>query len=389
MSAPPQKGAESIQVGRYLKYLKSAFNIELITTNTPNHSWVREDRSIATELITNNRLEIKVYRGKFLNKILHIFNRDSPEDRFVNNYENVIKELKQNPDIIYSRALPHSSTLLAKKLKDHFKVPWVIHLSDPWEDNTFINNKNNSSIEHECFNSAAIVTLTSDLAVQFYKKKYPELRNKFVLMPNVFDEETTQRPRFENNNDVLIITHTGNFYGSRNPAIILNVLSQLKQEKKLQNVKLYFAGEMDAFSKQLIETSNLPEIEVLGSINLDESIELQQKSDILLIINKKQETIADLTTLPSKLLDYCSTRKPILAITPKGSSTDSFISNYGVGHSFDNNQVIEIKNHIISLIDDFKNKKGFLSYEPPRKYGAIYNAEKLSNLINLVIENNS
>jgi len=381
MSAPPQKGAESIQVGRYLKYLTNSFNLELVTSNTPNHSWVRKDNSIAKNNITQNRIELNIYKGRVLSKIESIYKNSTHDERFANYFKKAIKKISHKPNIIYSRALPHSSTLLAKKLKEHFDVPWIMHLSDPWEDNTFESTaKNNKSLEKSCISSATIITLTSELAVKFYKDKYPEHNNKFVLMPNVFDEEFIYKKHATHTSKYLTITHTGNFYGKRNPETILQVLRQLSIENKLQNAKFYFAGEMDETTKLLFQKYSIPEVILLGGITFEESITLQQQSDVLLLIDKEYEKPVDLTTLPSKLLDYCATTKPILAITPKGSSTEKFIHKHAAGKSFEHSQLAEIKNYIMSLINDIKNKGSFQKCHPPKEYGAKYNVARLKEI---------
>ncbi len=387
MSAPPQKGAESIQVGRYLKHLNDAFNIELVTSNTPKHSWAREDNSILKGILVKNRVELNAYKGRRTDRVLNIITSSTPEERFVNYFEEALAQIKFTPDLIYSRALPHASTLLAKKFKEHFKVPWIMHLSDPWEDNTFTKNiKGEHIVENACVNLASKVTLTSELAVQFYKNKYPLHKEKFTFMPNVYEEDIIIEDDYTNNCEHLTITHTGNFYGKRNPQVILQVLAQLSKKNKLQNIKFWFAGEMDETSKRLFKKYDIPEIELLGGVSFKESIELQQKSDILLIIDKEYEKLADLTTLPSKLLDYCATTKPILAITPKGSSTDIFINKYAVGESFQHNQIKEIKDYIESLINTFNNNEKFEPYQPPLHYGANYNVKRLIKIFNQLIE---
>jgi len=385
MSAPPQKGAESIQVGRYLKYLANSFNIELITSNTPKHSWVREDDSISKDFSIQNRIELNIYKGRILNKIQSTYSKHTPDERFANYFKKALKKITYKPDFIYSRALPHSSTLLAKQFKEYFNIPWVMHLSDPWEDNSFDSECNkNKQIEKDCITLASIVTLTSDLAVEFYQKKYPDHNNKFILMPNVFDEEEIAKKHLKKNGQIKI-THTGNFYGKRNPQIILSIINKLNKENKLQNVKFCFAGEMDEESALLFKKYDIPEVELLGGLSFKASMKLQQQSDILLIINKEAENPTDLTTLPSKLLDYCATGNTILAISPKGSSTEMLINQYGLGKCFNHNQPLEIEDYLLKLVSNFEIKTKFNKYKPPKKYEARYNAERLKKLFNQII----
>lgn len=382
MSAPPQKGAESIQVGRYLKHLTKVFNIELVTTNTPKKSWIREDKTILNSHFLSNRIEIFVYWNRYVSKLLKVFAKQSPEQQFVNSFEKVIKLVKKKPDIIYSRALPHGSTLLAKQLKKHYNVPWVMHLSDPWEDNPFITNPKQSE-EEACIMAANVVTLTSELAVQFYKKKYPVQHEKFMLMPNVYDDELKHRKSKTINNNCYTITHTGNFYGKRTPKVILQVLDAMRKKDSLKNIVVIFAGEMDAFSKVLFQEYKNDHIKIIGSVSLQESIKLQERSNILLVIDKEYEAPSDLITLPSKLVDYSSLAKPIFAITPKNSSTQKFIADYKCGKSFAHDELHEIEKYILGIIN--KSEIMGLQYLPPIEYSIKHNVSILEKIFKQLV----
>ena len=385
MSAPPQKGAESIQVGRYLKYLSDKYSIELVTSNTPNYGWKRADHTISNKTGNYKRIELKVHKNRANERLHSLFSTKTLEDRFVQMNHQVIKALTQKPDLIYSRAVPHGSSLLAKELATYFKVPWIMHMSDPWADNPYvITDQIDQSKEAGCVTLADYITLTSELAVNFYKEKYPAHKHKFVLMPNVYDEKLILETPKLSRSKHLTLTYTGNFYGKRNPESLLKILSNLERKGVLNGVRILFAGENDEHTKNIFKKYPIAQIEVAGSVSLEKSRQMQLESDVLLVIDKEYENPQDLTFLPSKILDYCSTGKPILAITPPGSSTEQFILKYGCGMCFSHNNLIQLENYISKMTTNFNNNNEIPASiaHPPKEFGARYNVDRLETLIN-------
>jgi len=383
MAAPPQKGAESIQIGRYLKYLTEKFNIELVTANTPTRGWLAADSTLAKDGRVQHRVTIKSYSRGWLTKLHRIAGRPAAEERFAESDRQVINRLQLRPDLIYSRALPHASTLLAARLKAHFRVPWVLHLSDPWADSAFVTtNRQVHQLEKSCLAQADRITLTSEPTVRFYKEKYPELAGKFIFMPNVHDAPAPV-PRTAAPAGKITIVHTGNFYGRRNPEALLTVLKSLNKEGCRNGPEFIFAGEADDYTRKLFRHFNLPQVTYLGSLTLADSLQLQQQSDVLLVIDKPYEKPTDLLPLPSKLLDYCATGKPILALSPENSATTQFIEKHRLGLCFDYNRLLELK----TLLHQLDSHHSLFNQQPiwPEKYNSRYNAKRQIKIFNKLV----
>ena len=66
----------------------------------------------------------------------------------------------------------------------------------------------------------------------------------------------------------------------------------------------------------------MPSVHYLGKVSFTEAQYLQQKADMLLLIDNPIDNPAHAMYFPSKLLDYMVAGKRILAITTKGSATD-------------------------------------------------------------------
>ncbi|HYG01139.1 MAG TPA: hypothetical protein VD927_01785, partial [Chryseosolibacter sp.] len=227
IAAPPKSDPESLQVGRYMKYLTQAgCSIELVTTANPT-LYMEPDEALkkyntAKKVHEHSLFEFR-YLNAFINRYLPALNQ-YPDPKWSFRFFEIDQFSK--PDIIYSRSYPISSTLLALKFKKQFNVPWILHLSDPWAfsyegDSPATNFKTfprrwNKKKESECFELADRISLTSVKTVDVYKKAYPKYAHKFLLTPNVFDEETISRSPVSFS-DKLLILYTGGFGQKRSP----------------------------------------------------------------------------------------------------------------------------------------------------------------------------
>lgn len=91
----------------------------------------------------------------------------------------------------------------------------------------------------------------------------------------------------------------------------------------------------------------------LGYVSHKQSIELQRKSQILLLIEiDSPETKA---IIPGKLFEYLAARRPIVAIGPKGSAIEEIVNQTEAGMYFDSFHESELKTHIFNLYQNFKS----------------------------------
>jgi len=309
ISAPPKSGPESIQVHKYLKYLAQKVSIKVVTTKIENKGWNSIDESIIPSKDIEF-LRIQLYKSYFLQRVFQKLTKHNYPDnfsKFHNKAPKIKNALSSKPDIIYSRAMPHSSSILALKLKKTFNVPWIIHLSDPWIGNPYKKYsakelKYSIQQEKECFKFADKISLTSQITIDYYLNRYPEYKDKFILFPNVYDDQDISKKQPINFNGKFKLSHTGNFYGKRNPKLLLEVLLKLNDKKLLDNVEITLAGHLDDNSINLIKNANLSQLKYVGYVSNSESIEIQNESDVLLVINKTFETIVDNCFLPSKVI---------------------------------------------------------------------------------------
>jgi hypothetical protein len=131
----------------------------------------------------------------------------------------------------------------------------------------------------------------------------------------------------------------------------------------------------------------MPSVHYLGKISFTEAQYLQQKANLLLLIDNPIANPAHAMYFPSKLLDYMVAGKRVLAITTKGSATDDVMKDLKgdvVGH----NEVDQIRKLLSEAVCKFSKQEDeyFLNAAIPGKYAAKINAERLAQLIKDVVK---
>lgn len=395
ISSPPKSGAESIQVGRCLAQLKKKLAVSLLTTSIPTTGWTSKDVDSLKVLEKIKTYTLSGFYNRYIRYLIRIFFpilEHSPDYDFMfpRQWKRAIKIISMKPDIIYSRSQPYSSALMGMKLANYYEVPWIMHLSDPWVGNPYLEEQNlNKQKEWEarCVERADGVSFTTKNAIRYYSKRYPQFENKFFLSQNVYDEEAVSSEPIDFNRKLTFV-HTGNFYSRRNPEYLINALVSLNEEDNqlLKDSEFLFAGHSDNYSNELLKNCHLEQIRYLGALSFVESKKVQERAHVLLVIDKPIEQIEDTLFMPSKVLDYMAISKYILAITDQESSTSELVgSGYGVvcGYNSIEKLKIEIKN-IVSAFRE-RNHEFFQTKPPHPNYSSKVNGDILYDRLNKLL----
>lgn len=330
-NAPPKNSPESMQVGRYLQELDKHHHITLVTTPV-ERGWVTKDDSLditlsKTEILTLtmpfHNINARLLASKYFNRL------SNPDKDFWIKFKAswLLKRLRFSPDIIYSRSLPISAALLGHEIKQRLRIPWIMHLSDPWSDNPYfpghINKHQMTAGEKMCFEAADMIAFTTEGAKHFYNNKYPQLAKKFAVSPNVMPPSLQSPITSVINSDKLLLVYTGALYGQRRPTTIIDALALLRSSNQLafNRITIQFVGNIADDIRQDINALNLPQISILGRKTYAEILAIQAKADIMISIEPDGDDPLLKTFLPSKMLDYIAARKPIIAITPENSAS--------------------------------------------------------------------
>lgn len=398
LSAPPKNSPESVQTGRYIQHLSKKNDVTLLTTKVSG-GWEPNDPSL-NRYIKDTRQLIALSAPH--PRVINLLNRFWPSllvpDEgvfFVSQFNRARTALQSKPEVIFSRSAPFSSALMALNLSEYFRVPWIMHLSDPWANNPFlkksiaIRNKH-SELETKCIERANVVTLTSKKTIEFYKKKYPQYENKFQFLPNVFDDENLN-DELKDFQQPMKFVFTGRLYGARSLHRLLDAIEEAaRTNSRLERqTEFIFAGFFDQSNVQRIESSTLSNLRYLGALSLDKAIELQKSAAVLLSIDSlEDEPMVDLF-FPSKLLDYFMAKRPIIAITRVGSTSYELVEGK-FGKCFSPENLSTLPQHINRLVEKYfaGDKQVFSPNGDFLEYSAQRNAERLEEMLTKLVAAN-
>jgi len=403
LAFPPKSDPEGLQTAKYFHHLQKHkdLQIDVVTSAIPT-LYMPYDADLEPYAAGIHQLvSIPLRENRDVNYLLYrlgLQNMVFPDVKqaFHKQYKKAIRQLKEKPDVIYSRADPKSSTVMAYKLKQALNVPWILHMSDPWADcpmkrmsgNTY---KKHNEWERRCIEAADVVSLTSIPTLEFYTKKYSHLAGKFRFYPNVYEHANgseVQENSSSSDQQKFRIVYTGGLADERSPEFLLKPLKELFQQNPglADQMEVVFAGDVDGKNRAVFQTYNLPFVKWIGKVPYKEALRLQQSSHYLVVIDNPIADPAMSMFFPSKLLDYMVARKRILAITTKGSASDLVMKDLK-GDVCDHSETEGIKNAIINALNAFekKDQHDLTNEQPPEKYEAYYNAERLYNeIINLI-----
>lgn len=388
---PPKSDPECLQSAKAYKYLAQDDRIrwDVVTSASPTLFMPDDPKLKPLDNFYRQKLSLRIRENKYTNFLLRKLKPgalDQPDSKaqFHRQWQRVIKELKNPPQAIYSRSFPLSSSIMAYKLAEHYQVPWIMHLSDPWVENPLHSYPGKALTYHKtweakCLGRAQKVTFTSTNALKLYQRKYPKWAGKFLLYPNVYDPEDVQ-PNPLVWGSKLKIVYTGGMAMDRSASHLLPVLQKWEAQipSIRDTVEVVFAGPLDRQNQQVFDQNSLPWVKHVGMLSYPDALALQRTAHMLLVIDNPLPA-EKAVFFPSKLLDYFTAQRSIMAITSPGSPTENSIK--GAPHRvFNHGNEEEMLTFFEKQRQAFlaKDETKFLASSLPEKYSAKKNAQTLA-----------
>jgi len=348
---PPLLYPQSIQIGRFLYYLKKFKDLEIVVV-TADEVGSRKDYELYPDIFEG--LEVLFIKNKFNMYVNYIKNRFFPfffqrpdlyKSWMEKAYKEIVKKYKKF-DVILTFSYPLSTNILGKKLKEFYNSKWIAHNSDPWADNPHLHipsylKNYHQILEKETFNKADKLLSTSLETAEFYKNKYLNLNIDYInhsfdknLYPNIYPQ-----------NKKFTFRYIGSFYGSRTPKPLFEALKLLsKEDLEKFEVELIGGGKK---AEIMLSNYNLRNVKVLRGVSYLKSLELMKKSDCLLVIDAPSNKSI---FFPSKLADYIGSNRPIFGISPQGT-TMRILNELGY-YCFDTDEYYKISKGLINMINN-------------------------------------
>jgi len=239
----------------------------------------------------------------------------------------------QKIDVVLTTSPPNSVHLVGAAVKRATGVRWVADLRDSVGAHPHRNvertavrvkEKVSESVARLVARQADAIVAASDAIADEARALDPAGVVTTILNGADFDDfaglEYERGPVFR-------ITHTGSFFGKRDPRPFLSALAR----SGLQDVTVRFVGDFRPSDREWAEGLGLGErLEVQPHVSRRDALRLQRESDALLLL------IPDAAgrgqgVLSGKVFEYLAAERPILAAVPPGGAAAQLIEETGAG----------------------------------------------------------
>jgi glycosyltransferase involved in cell wall biosynthesis len=329
---PPVIRPQAILIGKMIPEWKRLGINPVILTYEECQGW-----NIKVPVYHIPRLKLGLFQSYFF------------KDKAVNEYyegifaqaEEIIK--KHDIELVFSFSNPQDSNLLGAMLKKKLRIKFISHFSDPFSRHPYrrflgFRNRKKFKIEEYILRNSDRTVFVNESLRDYVMGQHPEISfPKTAVIPHCYDLKAypdkikTKKKRF-------IVSHIGAFYKERPPDPIFRIfrtfIEGLEVDSKRPILRLVGTGnKYSGFPPEkiikLVRKSGIEEhTEIVPAVSYFESLKLMKMSDCLVLIDAD---IIPSPFLPSKLIDYLGSGKPVLAVTPNKSGTFYALKKAGVG----------------------------------------------------------
>jgi len=270
---------------------------------------------------------------------------------------------QQDIKAIISTSPPVTSHIIAKRLRDEFKIPWVADFRDLWTQNYYypyspLRRIIERRLELKTLSAADALVTVSQPAVDDLHSLH---RQKPVhSIPNGFDpaEVNTTPAKLT---DKFTITYTGNLYpGKQSPEPLFAALRDLITEESMDasDIEVRFYGPEAGWIDKQAERYGLTGIvRQFGVVPREIALNKQRESQLLLLL--KWNDPKQRGAYSAKIFEYLAARRPILAVGDFHDVVDKLLDETKAGVSGQTGE--EIKAVLLRLYQEYKST-GAASY---------------------------
>jgi glycosyltransferase involved in cell wall biosynthesis len=236
-------------------------------------------------------------------------------------------------DVVLTTSPPNSVHLIGAAVKRATGVRWVADLRDSIASHPHrrverasvrAKEKVSASVARLVARQANVIVAASDAIAEEALALEPAGVVTTILNGADFDDfaglEYHRGDRFR-------ITHTGSFFGKRDPRPFLSALA----ESGLDDVVARFVGDFRVADREWAESLGLaPRLELHSYVTHREALALQRDSDALLLLIPEAGGRGR-GVLSGKVFEYLAAERPILAAVPPEGAAADLIRETGAG----------------------------------------------------------
>jgi len=301
--------------------------------------------------------------------------------------------LRSRPcDGVISVSVPFTSHLIGICLKKNIPgIPWIVDIGDPFSffreigvNNFALYESLNFSCERKVLDKADAITVTTKSTMSQYLKYFPVCSGKIRVIPPMFSIPGNDRKddRVFNDGDKIRLVFVGTLYRAiRNPRCLLSLFAGLLQSELGDRVEMHLFGSVNDCGDMFDPYESLIGKKIILHGTVERRMVYRAMREASVLVN-----IGNTTTyqLPSKVVEYASTGKPVLNIVKiRDDSSADFFSSYGLcmnvideGKEFEGEELADIVRFIKNppVVDPEKHRNfisGYMVDEISGKYEEI------------------
>jgi hypothetical protein len=305
----------------------------------PTQAWVHRaryvgpsGRRIADEAHGRTGLELAVLRASTIGRRLLL-----PDENVTWNATAIPKAISiarsEGIDVVLTTSPPGSVHLIGAAVKKATGAKWVADLRDsialhPHRATEGIGarakQKARAGIAHLVARQADAIVTAADAITEETRGLDPVAHVTTIANGSDFDDfaglQYTRTDRFR-------LTHTGSFFGHRDPKPFLRALAA----SGLEDVVVRFVGDFRPGDREFLDSLALGDrVELIEYVPRRESLRLQRDSDALLLLIPEAGGRGR-GVLSGKVFEYIAAERPILAVVPPDGAAAQLIRDTGAG----------------------------------------------------------
>jgi glycosyltransferase involved in cell wall biosynthesis len=237
-------------------------------------------------------------------------------------------------DVIISVAPPFTSVLVGLSAnRRHPQTPWVLDLGDPFSfleasppNNFAVYRALNLRCERAALTRAAEVAVTNNAVREAYRRHFPESSAKLAVIPPLVslpEIDGLGAPILKPSASVKLVYAGALLKTLRRPDWLLALIAKAGERRALE---MHFFGDTDVCRDSFTPYASLlgTKFQLHGIRAREHVARAMKEADVLVNIGN-----ATADQLPSKVVEYAATGKPILTVASRDDDVSAeFLASY-------------------------------------------------------------
>lgn len=329
---PPFANAEAYVGGKFVQSLLHMGHHVQVITSRNLIPW-SNDSSVMWSDLEHIVLDVLVPTGR--SKVKRIFHgiryRTDSWTAWVADMVKAARSLdrKFSFDLILSRALPWEAHLAGYWIARELRLPWFANCNDPLDFCEVVGGLKPRLNQRLWMRR---ILLQSDLLIFPSNRLRDEmLRNVKRTLPTAVLPHVASRTSISvEPPDRFTLLHAGTLHAGRSADTILKgfAFAVERDRRLLKSVQLVFVGGGDdKIEEAVTELGLVGSVKWTGRVSYEESLRYIASANVCVLVDC---ALLEGVYLPSKLVDYLSARKPVLALSPAVGTVNDLAREGGI-----------------------------------------------------------